>query len=127
MGVPVTFLSSNTRSALGSAITALIASETYLVVPWSDVSGALGSNSPPPDSLEDWLAAINYTLVDKVLADTNSQTQAKITASRRFITQVNGKGLESFFESGTDLAAYQLTTTIYTVDSNPIRPPAANL
>ncbi|CCI18520.1 hypothetical protein MICAF_40003 [Microcystis aeruginosa PCC 9807] len=126
MGVPVTFLSSNTRSALGSAITALIASETYLVVPWSDVSGALGLNPPAPDSLEDWLAAINYTLVDKVLADTNSQ-QAKITASRRFITQENGKGLESFFEPGTDLAAYQLTTTIYTVDSNPVRPPATNL
>lgn len=127
MGVPVTFLSSNTRSALGSAITGLIASETYLVVPWSEVSGALELNPPAPNSLEDWLASINYMLVDKVLADTNSQTQAKITTSRRFITQVNGKGLESFFEPGTDLAGYQLTTTIYTVDSNPIRPSATNL
>lgn len=128
MGVPVTFLSANTRSSLGSAITNLVSTETYLVVPWSEVSGSLGSGSASPDSLEDWLAALNYQLVDKSLADTNTQTGAKITAVRRFTTQINGKGFDDgFFEAGVGLIAYQLTTTIYVPDSSPTRPPASNL
>ena len=128
MGVPVTFLSANSRSVLGSAVDNLVANETYLVVPWSEVSGSLGSNPPAPDSLEDWIAAINYQLVDKSLTDTNSQSGAKITAGRRFTTQINAKGFDDgFFESGVGLIAYQLTTTIYAPDPSPARPPASNL
>ena len=127
MGVPVTFLSANTRSALGTAITGLIASETYLVVPWAEISNSLAPNSPIPDTLEDWLAAILFHLVDRSLADTNPQTGAKITAGRRFIFQFNGKGIESNFESGTDLIGYQITGTIYAPDPSPARPPAINL
>ena len=128
MGVPVTFLSANSRSVLGSAVDNLVPNETYLVVPWSEVSGSLGSNPPAPDSLEDWIAAINYQLVDKSLTDTNSQSGAKITAGRRFTTQINGKGFDDgFFESGVGLIAYQITTTIYAPDPSPTRPLASNL
>lgn len=128
MGVPITFLSANTRSALGTAITNLAASETYLVVPWSEVAGSLAANSPTPNTLEDWIAALLYTLVDRTLADTNTQTGAKITAGRRFLSEINGKGLDNgIFEPGQDLIAYQLTTTIYSSDSSPTRPDPSSL
>ncbi|MCA2685952.1 MAG: hypothetical protein IM504_23240 [Microcystis sp. M038S2] len=128
MGVPVTFLSPNSRSLLGSTITNLVPTETYLVVPWSEISSALQSGSSTPNTLEDWIAAINYTLVDRSLTDINPTTQQKLTASRRFITQINGKGLDNGnFESGVDLVGYQITTTIYTPDPSPVRPPATDL
>lgn len=128
MGVPVTFLSANSRSLLGSAVSNLVANETYLIVPWSEISVSLETASPAPDTLEDWIAAITYRLVDQSLADTNPQTGAKITAGRRFLTQINGKGFDDgFFEAGVGLIAYQLTTTIYAPDSSPTRPPVSNL
>ena len=128
MGVPVTFLSANTRSALGTAITGLSPSETYLVVPWTEISGSLTANSPAPDTLEDWIAALLYRLVDQTLADTNTQTQAKITAARRFIGEFNGKGLDNGqFEPGQDLIAYQITITLYSPDSSPARPNPSTL
>jgi len=127
MGVPVTFLVSNTQSGLGSAIT-LSPTKRYLVVDWEDVDQAINSQSATPNNLEDWIAAINYALADKSLEDTNPQTQTKITAGRRFLTQINGKGLDNgIFESGVDLVAYQITTTIYAPDPSPARPPAINL
>ena len=127
MGVPVTFLGTNTKSDLGSAIT-LSPTKRYLVIDWEDVDQAIDSQSAIPDNLEDWIAAINYALADKSLEDTNPQTGAKITAGRRFVTQVNGKGLDNgIFESGVDLVAYQITTTIYVPDPSPARPPATNL
>jgi len=128
MGVPVTFLSANSRSLLGNAVSNLVPNETYLIVPWSEVSPSLATNSPAPNTLEDWIAALNYRLVDQSLVDTNSQTGTKITAGRRFITQVNGKGLDNgIFESGVDLVAYQITTTIYLPDPSPVRPSATDL
>lgn len=127
MGVPVTFLGPNTQAGLGSAIT-LSPSKRYLVIDWEDVDQAIDSAGATPDNLEDWIAAINYALADKSLADTNPQTGAKITAGRRFVTQVNGKGLDNgIFEPGVDLVAYQITTTIYAPDPSPARPPATNL
>ncbi|BBG57965.1 hypothetical protein [uncultured phage] len=127
MGVPVTFLGTNTKSGLGSSIT-LTPGNRYLVVDWEDVDQAINSQAATPDNLEDWIAAINYALADKSLEDTNPQTGAKITAGRRFVTQVNGKGLDNgIFESGVDLVAYQITTTIYVPDPSPARPPATNL
>ncbi|MDB9427187.1 hypothetical protein PN437_20195 [Microcystis aeruginosa CS-564/01] len=127
MGVPVTFLGSNTQAGLGSAIT-LSPSKRYLVIDWEDVDQAIDSTGATPDNLEDWIAAINYQLVDQTLTDTNPQTGAKITAGRRFLTQINGKGLDNgIFESGVDLVAYQITTTIYAPDPSPARPPAINL
>jgi hypothetical protein len=127
MGVPVTFLGANTQAGLGSAIT-LSPSKRYLVIDWEDVDQAIDSAGATPDNLEDWIAAINYALADKSLADTNPQTGAKITAGRRFVTQVNGKGLDNgIFEPGVDLVAYQITTTIYAPDPSPARPPATNL
>jgi hypothetical protein len=126
MGVPVTFLGTNTKSGLGSSIT-LTPGNRYLVVDWEDIDQAIDSQSAIPDNLEDWLAAILFHLVDRSLADTNSQTGAKITAGRRFIFQFNGKGIESNFESGTDLIGYQITGTIYAPDPSPARPPAINL
>lgn len=127
MGVPVTFLGSNTQAGLGSAIT-LSPSKRYLVIDWEDVDQAIDSAGATPDNLEDWIAAINYQLVDQTLTDTNPQTGAKITAGRRFLTQINGKGLDNgIFESGVDLVAYQITTTIYAPDPSPARPPAINL
>ncbi|MBE9263083.1 hypothetical protein IQ224_13145 [Microcystis sp. LEGE 00066] len=127
MGVPPNFLGSNTQSGLGSAIT-LSPTKRYLVIDWEDVDQAINSESATPDNLEDWIAAINYALADKSLADTNPQTGGKITPGRRFVVQVNGKGLDNgIFESGVDLVAYQITTTIYAPDSSPARPPATNL
>ena len=126
MGVPPNFLGSNTQAGLGSAIT-LSPTKRYLVIDWEDVDQAIDSQSAIPDNLEDWLAAILFHLVDRSLADTNSQTGAKITAGRRFIFQFNGKGIESNFESGTDLIGYQITGTIYAPDPSPARPPAINL
>ncbi|MCA2652889.1 hypothetical protein [Microcystis sp. M061S2] len=127
MGVSPSFLGSNTQAGLGSAIT-LSPTKRYLVVDWEDVNQAINSEAATPDNLEDWIAAINYALVDKSLADTNPQTGGKITAGRRFVTQVNGKGLDNgSFESGVDLVAYQITTTIYAPDPSPARPPATNL
>ncbi|GBD55383.1 hypothetical protein NIES298_45150 [Microcystis aeruginosa NIES-298] len=126
MGVPVTFLGTNTKSGLGSSIT-LTPGNRYLVIDWEDIDQAIDSQSAIPDNLEDWLAAILFHLVDRSLADTNSQTGAKITAGRRFIFQFNGKGIESNFESGTDLIGYQVTGTIYVSDPSPARPPAINL
>lgn len=127
MGIPVTFLGDNTQSGLGGAIT-LSPSRRYLVIDWEDVKQSINSQSAIPDSLEDWLAAINYTLADKVLEDTNPQTGAKITAERRLIVEINGKGLDNgIFESGQDLIAYQTTITFYTADPSPARPPASNL
>lgn len=128
MGLPVTFLSANSKSAPGSAITNLVATETYLVIPWSEISSALGTGTSAPDTLEDWIAAINFRLVDKTLNDTNPQTRAKITPGRRFITEFNGTGLDNgSFESGINLVGYQLTTTIYAPDQNTSRPPANTL
>ena len=128
MGVPVTFLSENSRSLPGSTITNLVPTETYLVVPWSEISSALQLGSSTPNTLEDWIAAINYRLVDRSLTDTNPTTGAKITAGRRFLTQINGKGIDNGnFESGVDLVAYQITTTIYTPDPSPVRPLATDL
>jgi hypothetical protein len=127
MGVPITFLDSTVQAGLGSSIT-LSGSERYLVIPWAAINNAINSGANTPDTLEDWLAAINYALADKVLADTNPQTGQKITAGRRFITQINGKGLDTgIFESGQNLTAYQLTTTLYIVDPSPNRPGAINL
>jgi hypothetical protein len=127
MGVPVTFLGSNTQAGLGSAIT-LSPTKRYLVVDWEDIDQSIDSAGATPDNLEDWIAAINYQLVDQTLTDTNPQTGAKITAGRRFLTQINGKGLDNgIFESGVDLVAYQITTTIYAPDPSPARPPAINL
>lgn len=126
MGVPVTFLGTNAKSGLGSSIT-LTPGNRYLVVDWEDVDQAINSQAASPDNLEDWLAAILFHLVDQSLADTNPQTGAKITAGRRFISQYNGKGIESNFEPGTDLIGYQITTTIYAPDPSPARPPATNL
>lgn len=126
MGVPVTFLGANTQAGLGSAIT-LSPSKRYLVIDWEDVDQAIDSQAAIPDNLEDWLAAILFHLVDRSLADTNPQTNSKITAGRRFIFQFNGKGIESNFESGTDLIGYQITGTIYAPDPSPARPPAINL
>jgi len=126
MGVPVTFLGTNTKSGLGSSIT-LTPGNRYLVIDWEDIDQAIDSQSATPDNLEDWLAAILFHLVDRSLADTNPQTGAKITAGRRFIFQFNGKGIESNFEPGTDLIGYQITGTIYAPDPSPARPPAINL
>lgn len=127
MGVPVTFLGTNTQAGLGSAIT-LSSSKRYLVIDWEDVDQAIDSAGATPNNLEDWIAAINYQLVDRILTDTNPQTGAKITAGRRFLTQINGKGLDNgIFEPGVDLIAYQITTTIYAPDPSPARPPAINL
>ena len=126
MGVPVTFLGTNTKSGLGSSIT-LTPGNRYLVVDWEDIDQAIDSQSATPDNLEDWLAAILFHLVDRSLADTNPQTGAKITGGRRFIFQFNGKGIESNFEPGTDLIGYQITGTIYAPDPSPARPPAINL
>ena len=127
MGVPPNFLGANTQAGLGSAIT-LSPTKRYLVVDWEDVDQAINSESATPDNLEDWIAAINYALADKSLADTNPQTGGKITPGRRFVVQVNGKGLDNgIFESGVDLVAYQITTTIYAPDPSPARPPATNL
>jgi hypothetical protein len=126
MGVPITFLGANTQAGLGSAIT-LSPSKRYLVIDWEDIDQAIDSQSAIPDNLEDWLAAILFHLVDRSLADTNPQTNSKITAGRRFIFQFNGKGIESNFESGTDLIGYQITGTIYAPDPSPARPPAINL
>jgi len=126
MGVPVTFLGTNTKSGLGSSIT-LTPGNRYLVVDWEDVDQAINSQAAIPDNLEDWLAAIMFHLTDLTLADTNPQTGGKITAGRRFITQFNGKGLESNFEPGTDLIAYQITFTVYGPDPSPARPPASDL
>lgn len=126
MGVPVTFLGTNTKSGLGSSIT-LTPGNRYLVIDWEDIDQAIDSQSTTPDSLEDWIAAILFHLVDRSLADTNPQTGAKITAGRRFIFQFNGKGIESNFEPGTDLIGYQITGTIYAPDPSPARPPAINL
>lgn len=127
MGVPPNFLGSNTQSGLGSAIT-LSPTKRYLVIDWEDVDQAINSESATPDNLEDWIAAINYALADKSLTDTNPQTGGKITPGRRFVVQVNGKGLDNgIFESGVDLVAYQITTTIYVPDPSPARPPATNL
>jgi hypothetical protein len=127
MGVPVTFLGSNTQAGLGSAIT-LSPSKQYLVVDWEDIDQSINSEGAIPNNLEDWIAAINYRLVDQTLSDTNPQTRAKITAGRRFLTEINGKGLDNGnFESGVDLIAYQITTTIYAPDPSPVRPPAADL
>ena len=127
MGVPVTFLGSNTQAGLGSAIT-LTPAKRYLVIDWEDIDQAINSAAAIPDTLEDWISALNYHLADRVLADTNPSTGQKITAGRRFITQVNGKGLDTgIFESGTNLTAYQVTTTIYIPDPSPDRPPATSL
>lgn len=127
MGVPPNFLGANTQAGLGSAIT-LSPTKRYLVIDWEDVDQAINSESATPDNLEDWIAAINYALADKSLADTNPQTGGKITPGRRFVVQVNGKGLDNGnFESGVDLVAYQLTTTIYALDPSPARPPATDL
>jgi hypothetical protein len=126
MGVPITFLGANTQAGLGGAIT-LSPSKRYLVIDWEDIDQAIDSQSAIPDNLEDWLAAILFHLVDRSLADTNPQTNSKITAGRRFIFQFNGKGIESNFESGTDLIGYQITGTIYAPDPSPARPPAINL
>ena len=127
MGVPPNFLGANTQAGLGSAIT-LSPTKRYLVVDWADVDQAINSEAATPDNLEDWIAAINYALVDKSLADTNPQTGGKITPGRRFVVQVNGKGLDNgIFESGVDLVAYQITTTIYAPDPSPARPPATDL
>lgn len=127
MGVPVTFLGANTKSGLGSSIT-LTPNKRYLIIDWEDVDQAINSESAIPDNLEDWMAAINYTLVDKSIQDTNPQTGAKITAGRRFVVEVNGKGLDNgVFESGVNLVGYQITTTIYAPDPSPARPPATDL
>lgn len=126
MGVPVTFLGTNTKSGLGSSIT-LTPGNRYLVIDWEDVDQAINSQAAIPDNLEDWLAAIMFHLTDLTLADTNPQTGGKTTAGRRFITQFNGKGLESNFEPGTDLIAYQITFTVYGPDPSPARPPATDL
>lgn len=126
MGVPPNFLGPKTQAGLGSGIT-LSPSKRYLVVDWEDVNRAINSQAATPDNLEDWLAAILFHLVDQTLADTNPQTGAKITAARRFILQYNGKGTEVNFEPGTDLIGYQITTTIYTPDPSPARPPATDL
>jgi hypothetical protein len=127
MGVPVTFLGANTQAGLGSAII-LSPSKLYLVVDWEDIDQSILSEGEIPNNLEDWIAAINYRLVDQTLSDTNPQTGAKVTAGRRFLTQINGKGLDNGnFESGVDLVAYQLTTTIFAPDPSPARPPASYL
>jgi len=83
MGVPVTFLGANTKSGLGSSIT-LTPGNRYLVIDWEDIDQAIDSQSAIPDNLEDWLAAILFHLVDRSLADTNPQTNSKITAPRQF-------------------------------------------
>jgi hypothetical protein len=127
MGVPITFLGSNTQAGLGSAIT-LTPTKRYLVIDWEDIDQAINSVGEVPDTLEDWLSALSYSLADKVLSDTNPQTGQKITAGRRFITQINGKGLDTgIFESGQNLTAYQITTTLYIPDPSPDRPPATSL
>lgn len=126
MGVPATFLGAETKTGLGSSIT-LTPGNRYLVIDWQDVDQSINSEGAIPDTLEDWLAAIMFHLADRTLADTNPQTGSKVTAGRRFITQFNGKGLESNFEPGTDLIAYQLTLTVYGPDSSPARPLASDL
>jgi hypothetical protein len=127
MGVTPNFLGPNTQAGLGSALT-LSPTGRYLAIDWEDVDQAINSQSAIPDTLEDWIAAILFALVDKTLADTNPQTGTKITAGRRFITQINGKGLDNGnFESGVDLIAYQITTTIFSPDPSPSRPPATVL
>lgn len=126
MGVPVTFLGTGTQAGLGSAIT-LTGSKRYLVIDWEDIDQAINSVGSVPDTLEDWLGAIIFTLIDKTLADTTS-TGAKITAGRRFAVGSNGKGIdEGSFESGVDLAVYSAVIALYAVDSNPTRPTAADL
>ena len=126
MGVPPNFLGPNTKSGLGSTIT-LTPNSQYLVIDWQDIDQSVNSEGATPYTLEDWLAAISFHLVDRTLQDTNPQTGAKITALRRFLFQFNGKGIESNFESGTDLIAYQLTLTLYASDPSPARPPASDL
>jgi hypothetical protein len=127
MGVPVTVLSANTQSRLGSDVIGLTANETYLVVPWSEVRTAIKSNSETPNSLEDWIAAITYALIDRTLSDTNNQG-GKITAARRFAVGDNGRGVdEGNFESGLTLAVYSAVIAFYAPDTNPTRPTAFNL
>jgi hypothetical protein len=126
MGVPPTFLGSGTQAGLGSAIT-LTGSKRYLVIDWEDIDQAINSTGAVPDTLEDWLGAIVFHLIDRTLADTNAQGQ-KITAGRRFAVGDNGRGLdEGQFESGQNLAVYSAVIALYTPDTNPTRPTAANL
>lgn len=126
MGVPVTFLGPGTQAGLGSAIT-LTGSKRYLVIDWEDVDQAINSVGSVPDTLEDWLGAIVFTLIDRTLADT-TPTGAKITSGRRFAVGSNGKGIdEGTFESGVDLSVYSAVIALYTVDQNPSRPSASSL
>lgn len=127
MGVPVTFLSPNTRSDTGANITGLNPTEHYLVIPWSEVAGAINSAGTPPNSLEDWFAAIDLTRVDKVTADTNSSGQ-KITPGRQFVSIDNGRATdEGQFETGTTMHVYSVLSAYYVPDSNASRPTASQL
>jgi hypothetical protein len=129
MGVPITFLSTNglssTKTDLLTALNAANSTDVFLLIPWNDVKDAI-SSTENPNSLEDWLSAINYTLVDKCVNDSNSFGQPN-TLTRRFDVSYNGKGLSSNFISGTDLITYQTTLTLYIADNSPSRPPSTSL
>lgn len=128
MGVPVTFLSADTKADTAANLVTALGSESgyWLVIPWDEVKTAINSNAATPNSLEDWLSAIVFTLIDKVTADTDGLGR-KLTASRRFSVAYNGRGTNSTFETGTDLATYQASVLLYTPDVNPSRPPASDL
>jgi hypothetical protein len=129
MGVPITFLSANslssTKTDLLTALNAANSTDVFLLIPWNDLKGSINSTDNP-DTLEDWLSAINYALVDKCVNDSNSFGQPN-TLTRRFDVSFNGKGLSSSFISGTDLITYQTTLTLYIADSSPVRPPSTSL
>jgi hypothetical protein len=129
MGVPITFLSANslssTKTDLLTALNAANSTDVFLLIPWNDLKGSINSTDNP-DTLEDWLSAINYTLVDNCVNDSNAFGQPN-TLTRRFDVSFNGKGLSSSFISGTDLITYQTTLTLYIADSSPVRPPSTSL
>lgn len=129
MGVPISFLSANTlsdtKTNLLTTLNAANSTDVFLLIPWNDLKGAINSTENP-NTLEDWLSAINYTLVDKCVNDNNSFGQPN-TLTRRFDVSFNGKGLNSNFISGTDLITYQTTLTLYIADNSPSRPPSTSL
>jgi hypothetical protein len=124
MALPVSFLGASCQMGLGSAVT-LNSGKHYLVIAWEDVRAGLGasSTSPATTSLEDYLAALTFRLIDLVVADTNPTTGAKLTAARQFTVQESGIAIDQgVFNSGVNSTVYSGVIGFYTVDTNPVRP-----
>jgi hypothetical protein len=109
---------------LGSTIT-LNSGKHYLVVAWEDIRSGIGasSTSPATTSLEDYLAALTFRLIDLVIADTNPTTGGKLTLARQFTVQENGIAIDQgVFNSGVNSTVYSAAIGFYTTDANPTRP-----